>query len=1093
MSRPALPLNSVRLLVIFLFAITLIAAPISAQTVTGTLQGTVLDATGSALPGATVTIQNTEMGQSRVVLTNSEGAYSAPFLSIGPYRVTASLEGLGSATRERVQIQLNQITVHDFTLSPSLSDQITVVADRVQINTTDAQIKGSLNAEQIIDKPTLSTGQFLSLAETFAGFQENPVSGQNNPTTSSGSSINFNGTGTRGATFQINGVNNDDSSENQNRQGVALSTIKEFVVITNNYVAEFGRGYGAVVLVQTKSGTNTLKGDLYWFRQDSNYNMKSFFSRSQPKAINERNQYGFTAGMPFVRDRLFGFFAFDQTERIGETNYAADIFLPADLSRPRLTRGNDTPANRAFIESVLARFPMGTPNDARSARGFATVRGIDQPAHDYSGRIDWNPIPSNLIFARYQDTQQTFDAEDIIIGEQVLQNNKQNNLGITWTHLLSGTTVGEARFGLGNRSTNADVKAGNDTPIIRFFGTTLGSILGNAGTFPIHRDQTDQQYVYNLSSLVGKHTLKAGTDVRRQKIDDLASSFDRGFYNFNRVCGGTTYPSAYEAFLDGCVATYTKGFGPFFLENRIEEGNLYVQDNWQVLRNLNLDLGVRYEYVGAPEEKENRVQYGFKDDMDNFDPRLGFAYTPDWNNRMANWLTGGPGNASIRGGYGVFTGRVFQSAFSQSGASLRQNPPNALDFRVTGSTNLADPTNGFVFVPGPQTLRHSITIPDPDLEMPFTRQWNLTFERKLPLSSSVRISYTKNQGVDLLRQSLDNLPVSPLDGPILVVDHPNNAPTGGQPDLRGKTIDRIAADALCAGTGFFGLALTTACPRAVPIADNEISQRLPRVNQRRPDPRYGTNTLIANDAQSDYEGIQFEVNTRPRAGLHGQLAYTWSEANDTVSDLSNPVVGDTNQTGPDNRYAFGYSRFHTRHRLTLTGSYLLPFFRDRDDLLGNLLGGWQISPVVKITTGSPFSISDSTPTDLNFDGFGEARPVLLDRRVLGTVLDDPLTSRRRIPASAFRDPRLGDSVEGLVPRNAFFTDGVRNLDLGIYKNFKTLFDDTLALRFEIYNVFDRAQFGIPNTDFASANFGAINGMSVNYTPRTYQAALRYQY
>ena len=113
---------------------------------------------------------------------------------------------------------------------------------RPPINTTNAEIKGSLNTQEILDKPTFNQGNFLTLAETFTGFQENPTSGQNNPTASSGSSINFNGTGTRGATFQINGVNNDDSSENQNRQGASLSTIKEFQVITNNFTAEFGRG-----------------------------------------------------------------------------------------------------------------------------------------------------------------------------------------------------------------------------------------------------------------------------------------------------------------------------------------------------------------------------------------------------------------------------------------------------------------------------------------------------------------------------------------------------------------------------------------------------------------------------------------------------------------------------------------------------------------------------------------------------------------------------------------------------------------------------------------------------------------------------------
>ncbi len=166
-----------------------------------------------------------------------------------------------------------QTKVLDFTLNPSgLTEAVIVTADPAPINTTNAEIKGSLNTQEIQDKPTFNQGSFLTLAETFTGFQENPTSGQNNPTASSGSSVNFNGTGTRGATFQINGVNNDDSSENQNRQGASLSTIKEFQVITNNFTAEFGRGYGAVVLVQTKSGTNRISGDVYWYHNDSALN-----------------------------------------------------------------------------------------------------------------------------------------------------------------------------------------------------------------------------------------------------------------------------------------------------------------------------------------------------------------------------------------------------------------------------------------------------------------------------------------------------------------------------------------------------------------------------------------------------------------------------------------------------------------------------------------------------------------------------------------------------------------------------------------------------------------------------------------------------
>src|SRR6266542_1192474 len=262
-------LSAMKLLCALLLAFVPVAA--GAQTVTGTIQGTVVDTSDAVLPGATVTITHVETETSRTLVANESGFFSAPYLPIGSYRLVATLPGFGTVTREGITLGLNETRVVNFKLDPRVSAEVTVRGDTPKINLTSGEIKGSLSAEQIMDKPVLNAGSFLSLAETFTGFQDNPTSGQNNPTASSGSSINFNNTGTRGATFQINGVNNDDSSENQNRQGAALSTIKEFQVLTNTYSAEFGRGFGAVVLVQTKTGTNRWHGDDYEFMQDSNH------------------------------------------------------------------------------------------------------------------------------------------------------------------------------------------------------------------------------------------------------------------------------------------------------------------------------------------------------------------------------------------------------------------------------------------------------------------------------------------------------------------------------------------------------------------------------------------------------------------------------------------------------------------------------------------------------------------------------------------------------------------------------------------------------------------------------------------------------
>ncbi|MGQ0736193.1 MAG: carboxypeptidase regulatory-like domain-containing protein [Acidobacteriota bacterium] len=1067
------------------------------QTVTGTVQGTIRDSSGGVLPGVSVTARDIDTGRTREAVSNEGGYYNLPFLPLGRYDVSAALSGFKTTVRAAVEVQLNATRVVDFDLSPAdVAETVTVRAEVPRINTTNGEIKGSLTQQEIEDRPTLNPGSFLALAETFAGFGENPTSGQNNPTASSGSSINFNGAGTRGATFQINGVNNDDSSENQNRQGAALSTIKEFQVISNSYSAEFGRGYGAVVLVQTKSGTNTLRGDVYEFRQESTWNARSAFALTKPN--NARDQYGFTAGFPIRRNRAFAFVSADKKRFEGFQTYTRDLFLPSELAAPRLTRDNDTPENRAFIENILSRFPNVTPNDPRSPRTYQTIQPINQPADDHSLRLDWSPRAGDMLTARYQWTRQIFESGDIVRGEQARQNNRQANTGITWTTVMGASTVAEFRYGLGQRRTRVGIAAGNDTPIVRFaLSPVSGSIIGNAGNFPIDRDQTDQQLVYNVSRFLGRsHQVKAGTDLRFQQLDDFADNFGRGFWSFNPSCGGTIYASAYAAFLDGCVTSFQKAWGPFFLENRVNEYNVYAEDNWRVRSNLTINLGVRYEYVDAPREREGRLDYGFGDDRNNLEPRVGFAYTPGWTRGLLGRLAGsGPGTLSLRGGFGLYDGRIFQSVFSQTGASLRTNPPLALSRTFTttpGILNLADPTLGFVFTPGPQTTRHTLTIADAELEMPRTRQWNVTLERQMPFSSTIRVSYTGTKGVGLLRYLQDNLPQSPLAGPIRVADHPNNPPAAGFPDLRGLVIDRIAADVFCAGTGLPGITVNAQCPVAVPIANNEVSFRVPRTNERRPDPRYATNLLVSNDAESWYHGVQVEWTRRLTNGLWFQTSYTWSRSEDTTSEATFVGAGDSNQLGPNVKFRKGFSRFHTPHRYTFNGSYRLPVLRDRTDVLGSLLGGWVLSGVLRLAHGTPFTVIDGTGRDLNFDGFTENRPILLDPSILGSKVGTPATSTTILARDKFRSASFGEEQQ-IIGRNTFFGDGLQTVDLGLYKTFRFAWGHDLTLRFEAYNAFNIVQYGFPTTDIASANFGRILGGATGYAPRVLQVAVRYRY
>lgn len=1077
------------------------------QTVSGTLRGSVVDANGAVVPSATITVRNVETGLERTVVSSDEGLFNVPFLPIGRYTVEATRNDFNKVTQENVTISLNETTVVNFKLEPSVKGEVTITDEPAPINTTNSQIAGSLTSQQIAERPVLNQGNFLTLAETFTGYQENPTSGQNNPTASSGSSINFNGTGTRGATFQINGVNNDDSSENQNRQGASLATIKEFQVITNNFTAEFGRGYGAVVLVQTKQGTNNLKGDVYWYHNDSALNARSFFAATKP--VNRRNQFGGVLGFPILKNTLFGFISLDHTENTGDNTFRRDVFTAAERNPANWfnqTPANNTPENRAFIQSVLNRFEGILPNDPVFPRVYNGVQGFDFPARDYSARFDWNAGQSDTVFARWQYTRQRFVADDIIEGERADQNNKQQNYGLTWTHIFSPNLVGEFRYGLGLRTTLVNIAAGNDTPVLRFAGAAVsGSIIGNAGNFPIQRYQTDNQFVYNVSALFGSnHFLKGGTDLRFQKLNDLADNFSRGFWNFAATCNSVNYGTGFNSLLNGCISTFQRGYGPFYLENRIGESNFYIEDNWKIFPNLTLNLGARYEYVNAPRERNAKIEYGFSDDKNNIEPRFGFAYSPEFESGLLNTIFGDKGQFSVRGGYGIYHGRLFQSIFSQGGASVRLNPPNAIFLSFTNRTNLLDPTGGFVFTPGPQTARHAEALVSPDLEMPYTQQWNLTLERQLPWKTAVRVSYTGNRGIGLLKYSLGNLPIHDPTNGVLVAVHPNNSPTalgyGALPaadprrvDVRGQIL-RPAADILCAGTGLTGIATTAACPVAVPLGPLEYSFRVPRTNERRPNGNFTTNTLVSNDAWSYYHGLQIEFQKRLSSGLNFQAAYTWSRSIDTTSEATALGAGDSNQNGNDARTSRALSRFHTPHRFTLFGTYRIPWFDNRKDVFGQVLGGWQASMVFKWAHGTPFTVINGAGTDLNFDGFAESRPVIVDPSILGRSIDNPNTSQANLPASAFRTATLADFGNGILGRNTFYIDGVKNFDFAFAKSFPLPWEGhSFNVRADLFNAFNHVQWGFPINDLTNANFGRITGTATQYAPRTIQISLRYSF
>jgi len=191
-----------------------------------------------------------------------------------------------------------------------------------------------------------------------------------------------------------------------------------------------------------------------------------------------------------------------------------------------------------------------------------------------------------------------------------------------------------------------------------------------------------------------------------------------------------------------------------------------------------------------------------------------------------------------------------------------------------------------------------------------------------------------------------------------------------------------------------------------------------------------------------------------------------------------------------------FSRFHTPHRFTLFGVYQSPFFNRRKDFIGQILGGWNISGVWKFARGTPFTVINSNGFgDLNFDGFAEIRPALVDPSILGTRINNPNTSVQSLPREAFRAATVADFGCCVLGRNTFYGDAVNNVDLSLYKTFLLPFGENLnhriSIRADFFNAFNKVQYGFPNPDLASANFGRITGAAVGYSPRNIQISLRY--
>lgn len=1170
MAMPGLSLPRYRCA--FFATIALFTAAVSAQTISGTLVGRVTDSTGAVIPDASVTAKNEQTDLIRNGRTNHEGYYSLNFLPLGSYEVSVASPGFQTVIKKGVVVDLNRNTVADFTVAPSaVAESVQVSGETPLIETSQGDVKHSLNARQIEDTP-LAGRNFISLVEQIPGFQNAPwIGSSNNPTNSTGSYAVFSGMGARSATFQVDGVNNDDSSENQNRQNVNISTIREFQVLTNSYTAEFGRAGGAVILVQTKSGENRFHGEAYDFVQNDVFNANSFFGNEfgRPKPAVNRQQYGWTFGGPVKKDKLFFFHSGERVRNISTASITRFIWLPSDTPRacadgevskpggpycldpathPNLQRDLD------FMKIVMSLWNTPelkgkTPNDPAACADMissgrpnrcVTINGIlsTAPDSDYTGKLDWIARHNTTVALRYQYSRQIRQSGRIIFGDNFgSNNNRQYNLGLTATHVFSPRQTGEFRFGYGNRATLQDVADGNNIPTIRF-GSTLytaadgipGTVIGTSTNVPINRRQRDTQLVYNHTYVIDRHTLKAGIDQRFSALDDVSGDRSRGFWTFGSAdlltaIRGLQGYTGWENFLRGFVTGFQEGFGNPLAENRYNETNVYFQDDYRIKPNLTINLGVRWEGVGAPRELQNRFQYGFGGDYNNFEPRFGLAWRPGVENSWLRKVTGAPGEFVVRAGYGIFHSRMFQSIFSQNQLSLRTQPPNgfARDFSGLCQNEISDPSCGFVFTPGVAArstaslaggvavrggqLQSTLLVPDPSLHMPYVQQWNLALARNLRRNMAIEVTYNGNRGIGNPFFDSINDPRFPIVSPLVSADVGNG-------NFQPVVFDRVCRDAtdpICQGFDangnlvlnssgalkvFSALTSSTATQAQKGIVVENgvphgyISLSTVRTNERRPDPNFVRNVGLRNFGWNYYHGLITKFTKRSNRGLSFTGSWIFSKAIDTGSEATFTGVDTNAPTGKGNaaRSLRGLSSFDARHRVVLSYGYELPWMRAQHGVIGRILGGWQVSGVTIFQSGTPYTVL--LGYDANLDGLGGDRPGITDPSFLYRSVDNgrslspcptnvaagpcPDTiSQNQLPGNVFvpaqsgtinADQRIlspGSDGTGSIGRNTFFSQGLNNTDAAFSKSVSIHENIRLNFRMEFYNLANRVTFDVP--------------------------------
>ena len=1114
-------------LILALFGFLFSAGPLHAQVNTGTLSGLVLDPSGAAVANVSISLKSPDTGYTRVMQSASDGAYSMSNLPIGDYDLTATLSGF-STLQERVTIQVGERTRLDLHLTVGATGQTVEVQAGNSLSLDDASIGTIVTNETIAETP-LFLRNWDDLLRTVPGVQINRYTNQSGATSAGRTGdFNVNGVHSLQNNFILDGIDNNTFSENVQELSTesahpSVDVISEFNVITNPYSAEYGRSPGAVVSVNTKSGSNQFHGTAYEYVRNQFFDAFDYFSKQSlaKKAEDNQNQFGGSIGGPILPNRLFFFFNYEDTrvkqgvsristvpldnERIGDFSAAAaavnglasypTLIDPASCATPNTPssggcstfQNNQIPSGRfdPTMTQLFALFPEPNyhPNTAYfpETNNYTRTGALTDFNAGYDARVDWTPSQADTIFARFNYFNRTRDipgyfggledgSSTSAWGNQVL---KGASVVVGYTRILNPRLVNDFRFGWVRDYSKAVQQPYDLTQYAGDFvpGIPVNPAIG--GGIPLTS--------FSNGAFEGSpdYLPKQQVPMLYQYNDTL--SWTKA--NHNLKFGVTLYAPMRNIFQDEPGTrgdlTFTGAFTGYG-ESLSSPGPSYADG---LLGDTESDQLTNVFFV----DQRLWMASGFVEDDWKVTPKLtlnaGLRYdfaTPamEGANRMANFDPAGTGSLTFAKSGSVGD----RSLVNPSTANFA--PRFGATYAITPNTVLRGGYGIYYTLLDRFGSEDQLALNPPNL-VNKVESSNVTpvIKPSVGFPSGYLTANLSNLQPYHIRAVNPDLSTPRVQQWSFGVQQQIGSAWVGEVDYVGTHSDYL--DVL---RNYNQYVIS-----AGKVVDNPgtSTPELPYTN-------FGEIEYMDSIGRGNYSGLQASLKRAMRKGFSLSAAYTLSHALDNAPEEEETNSGDA-PNGRDYAAWYGNADFDVRHRISANYVYELPFGRGKAMLqsgpLSWIAGNWRTSGVYTYYSGHPFQAAwSSDGSYLDAYGFTTAVPdqvaaVQYPHKQTCWFYDAKNSNCSTYAGTAgtpFTDP--GKGVIGNVGRNTLLGPPTQLFDMDLIKEIPVTERVKFEFRWELFNLFNHTIFGQPSGNASSSAAGSITTLSAD--PRVMQFAGR---